>query len=157
MTDHRITQLELQTRRRSSSRSSNSAGGAGARASITSTGNVSPVRTIASRSSTHSIIVVKAPPTLLTSVTPTTTTSSQKRISRLSSGSLHDSTDHQSEKCDQSSSKTGKMRQALTSSFLRRKRVEYAGIDSSLYLIGVVSIIKNNYYITKPFEILSLQ
>lgn len=126
MNDHRITQLELQTRRRSSSRSTSSAGAA--RASITSTGNVSPVQTIASRSSTHSIIVVRAPPTLLG-----TPTSAGKRISRttsrLSSNSFHEAASDRSEKSEKSECKTGRIRQALTSSFLRRKRVEYAGID----------------------------
>lgn len=122
--------LELQTRRRSSTRSSQNL-----RASITSTSspNISPIPTIAGRSSAQSVVIVRPPSFLSPSggrkmmKKTGSQKSDQSEKSTKSDQSVKSSKSDKSKRTSASTS-TGKRRMTLTSSFLRRKRIEYAGI-----------------------------
>lgn len=113
----RKNNLEMLTRRRSSIRSIP----VNARTSITSSGNTSPIQTIASRSSTQSVVVVHAPSFL----SPTSVRKKSKSGSEKSERSDKSSKSNKSAKSAKSDK--SRRRRTLTSSFLRRKRIEYAG------------------------------
>lgn len=127
----RKNNLELLNRRRSSVRSIP----ANARSSITSSGNTSPIQTIASRSSTQSVVIVRAPSFL----SPTSVRKKSKSGSEKSERSDKSSKSNKSSKSAKSD-KSRKSRKTLTSSFLRRKRAEYAGLSN--FLLG---LFRNNY------------
>lgn len=129
--------LELQTRRRSSTRSSQNL-----RTSITSISpNISPIPTIASRSSAQSVVIVQ-PPSFLT---PSggrkmmkktgSQKSDQSEKSTKSDQSLKSSKSDKAKRASATTS-TAKRRMTLTSSFLRRKRIEYAGIFCVILFLG---------------------
>lgn len=118
----RKNNLELLNRRRSSSRSISVTSTNPARVSVSSSGNTSPINTIAGRTSTQSVIVVRAPSFL----TPTNVRKISKSGSEKSEHSEKSLKSEKSVKSDKS--RQSNKRRGLTTSFLRRKRVEYAGI-----------------------------
>lgn len=118
----RKNNLELLNRRRSSPRSISAASSNLARISVSSSGNTSPINTIAERSLTQSVIVVRAPSFL----TPTNVRKISKSGSEKSEHSEKSIKSEKSVKSDRS--RQSNKRRGLTTSFLRRKRVEYAGI-----------------------------
>lgn len=90
--------------------------------SVSSTsGYGSPIRTIAGRSSTQSVIVVRPPPSFLSPANV------RRQIAK--SGSEKSLKSNLSGKSSKSGRprKSAKIPKHLTSSFLRRKRAEYAG------------------------------
>lgn len=124
----RKNNLELLNRRRSSSKSVSTASSNPARVSVSSSGNTSPINTIAGRSSTQSVIVVRAPSFL----TPTNVRKISKSGSEKSEHSDKSLKSEKSVKSDKS--RQSNKRRGLTTSFLRRKRVEYAGIFIVFFL-----------------------
>lgn len=88
----------------------------------------SPIQTIAGRSGTQSVIVVRAPPSFLSP------TNIRRQISKSGSEKSERSEKSVKSNLSEKSSKSGRLRKSaksrkgLSSSFLRRKRAEYAGI-----------------------------
>lgn len=114
--------LELQSRRRSSTKSSQNL-----RASISSASpNMSPIRTIASRCSPQTVVVVR-PPSFLSPSSGRKMAKTGSQKSDRSDKSIKSDHSVKSDKLKRVASGSGKRRMTLTSSFLRRKRVEYAG------------------------------
>lgn len=111
MSNPRRTSIELQNRRKSSVRSTSTNN----RASVSSSGNTSPIPTVASRYSSQSVVVVQ-PPSLLS---PTRKKSKP--------GSVKSDKSDKSAKSNKSNTSITKQKPRLTSSFLKRKREEYAG------------------------------
>lgn len=105
MSNPRRTSIELQNRRKSSVNSNN-------RASVSSSGNTSPIPTVASRYSSQSVVVVQ-PPSLLS-----------PKSKKSKPGSIKSD---KSDKSNKSNTSITKQKSRLTSSFLKRKREEYAG------------------------------
>lgn len=124
MSNPRRTSIELQNRRKSSVKSNN-------RASVTSSGNTSPIPTVASRHSSQSVIVVQ-PPSLLKKSKP---------------GSIKSD---KSDKSNKSNTSITKQKLRLTSSFLKRKREEYAGTSSiSIFLLINFYLLSYSEYVRK--------
>lgn len=117
--------IELQNQRRSSSRSAQTI-------RSSSIDNQSPIQTVSGRSCTQSAVVVRTPSFLA----PSNSRKKSRTGSDKSTRSNKSNKSNKSEKSDQStqseqpeikSGQHGKRRMTLTSSFLRRKRIEYAG------------------------------
>lgn len=115
MSNPRRTSIELQNRRKSSVRSTSTNN----RASVSSSGNTSPIPTVASRYSSQSVVVVQ-PPSLLS---PTRKKSKP--------GSVKSDKSDKSAKSNKSNTSITKQKPRLTSSFLKRKREEYAGTSTN--------------------------
>lgn len=121
--------MELFSRRRSSIKSPAN----GNRTSTTSNGNgtenpqpSSPIPTISSRRSSQSVVFVRTPSMLSNSASQPPSNSERKKSK--TGSDISDKSD------GNKSTKKRRMSNALTSSFLRRKREEYAGIHIQLLL-----------------------
>ena len=130
----RKNNFELMNRRRSSVKSSNNTNHP--RASLTSSGDTSPIPTIASRSSTQSVVLVRAPSFLSPKSSRKVSKSESQRSDRSNRSNKSDrskksdqSNENNSEKCNSYTKRPPSKRQkTLTSSFLRKKRIEYTGM-----------------------------
>lgn len=143
MSNPRRTSIELQNRRKSSEKTNSTNN----RASVSSSGNTSPIPTVASRSSSQSVVIVQ-PPSLLSPV--------RKKLKPGSS--IKSDKSDKSAKSIKSNTSITKQKPRLTSSFLKRKREEYAGIilhntssnniyyfqAENFYLFAKVTYVKRN-------------